>query len=246
MAETIDDRLRAKARRLGATMLAFKPGLSKLDPLQYAADLRAFGDKLARDVLPRLRGRRAPAAATTDASPPEDEVARAAVLQSALDELGRNPDLDLVAFLLLKAARAFFPRALLFLVKDERLRGLAGFGPTADGGSLDLLARDLTLPLDEPSPFAGVVVTGRSWSGPPPSDGPGRRLLERIGPLDAGAVVLVPVRAHRDTVAVVYGDAPGRPSLPPFEPFVDFVGRVGRALDEALLARRALEPAACE
>jgi hypothetical protein len=232
------------------SLLAFKPGLSKLDPLQYAADLRAFGDKLARDLLPRLQGRRMPtraswAAAKAGASPPADEVARTAVLQSTLQELDRHPDPDLVAFLLLKGARAFFPRALLFVVKDERLRGLAGFGPGAGGVSLDRLARDLTIPLDEPSPFAGVVVTGRVWTGPPPPDGPGRRLLERIGPLEAGAVALVPVRAQRETIAVIYGDAPGRTSLPPFDPFLDFVERAGRSLDEALLARRTVESAAC-
>ncbi len=58
MAEAIDEKLRARAKRLGVSLLAFKPGLSKLDPLQYEADLRAFGDKLARDLLPRLDGRR--------------------------------------------------------------------------------------------------------------------------------------------------------------------------------------------
>jgi CheY-like chemotaxis protein len=252
-AEAIDETLRARARRLGVTMLAFKPGLSKLDPLQYQADLRAFGDKLARDLLPRLLGRHPPTrvskpplkmAATTAGPPPAEEVSRVVALHAALDDLGRHPDPDLVSFLLLRAARAFFPRALLFVVKDERLRGLAGFGLTANGESLDLLARDLTVPLDEPSPFAGVVVTGRTWSGPSPSDGPARRLLDRIGPLDASAMVLVPVCAQRETVAVVFGDDPGGSRLPPLDSFVAFVERAGRALDEAFLARRAGAPAA--
>jgi hypothetical protein len=51
MADTFDEKLRSRAKRLGVSLLAFKPGLSKLDPLQYEADLRAFGDKLARDLL---------------------------------------------------------------------------------------------------------------------------------------------------------------------------------------------------
>ena len=131
MAETFDEKLRSRAKRLGVSLLAFKPGLSKLDPLQYEADLRAFGDKLARDLLPRLEGRRTGAAARP--APPKTlhpgEAAREAVLRSALEEMRRSPDPDLVAFLLLRAARAFFPRVLLFVVKDERLRGLSGFGP---------------------------------------------------------------------------------------------------------------------
>ena len=76
MSEAIDEKLMGRARRLGVSLLAFKPGLSKLDPLQYAADLRAFGDKLARDLLPRLAGSRgpgrtAPAPAPASATPAE-------------------------------------------------------------------------------------------------------------------------------------------------------------------------------
>lgn len=248
VADSIDDGLRAKARRLGVTRLAFKPGLSKLDPLQYAADLRAFGDKLARDLLRRpdggrpaaTAGRSATSSATLAGFPAAEEVARTVALQSAQAELGEHPDADLVSFLLLKATRAFFPRALLFVVKDERLRGLSGFGPTASGESLDLLARELVVPLDEPSPFAGTVVTGRAWSGHPPPEGPVQRLLERIGALGATDVAIVPVRAQRDTIAVLYGDTPGGLPLPPLDTLVGFVDRAGRALDEALLARRAV------
>jgi len=38
----------------------FKPGLSKLDPEQFEADLRAFANKILTDLLPKL-GRAAPA-----------------------------------------------------------------------------------------------------------------------------------------------------------------------------------------
>ena len=83
MAETFDEKLRARARRLGVSLLAFKPGLSKLDPLQYEADLRAFGDKLARDLLPRLEGRRggAPRSRRRRRAGLRDEAARAALLR---------------------------------------------------------------------------------------------------------------------------------------------------------------------
>jgi hypothetical protein len=243
MAETLDLRLRARAKRLGVSLLAFKPGLSKLDPLQYEADLRAFADKLARDLLPRLEGRRrrggAPPRPSPVARPPGAEAAgREEVLRSALAEMERSPDPDLVAFLLLRAARAFFPRVLLFVVKDERLRGLSGFGPSDSGDSLDLLARDLSVPLDPPSAFSEAVASGRAWTGLLPTDGPVRDLLDRIGPLGASAASIVPVRAHRETIAVLYGDAPDGAALPPVEPFGEFVEQAGRTLEGALLARR--------
>jgi hypothetical protein len=249
MAEAFDEKLRARARKLGVSLLAFKPGLSKLDPLQYEADLRAFGDKLAGDLLPRLASRRTGAAPPAKAPLPKasgsEEDVRLGVLRSALEEMQRSPDLDLVAFLLLQAARAFFPRVLLFVVKDERLRGLSGFGPADSGDSLDLLAREVSVPLDPPSAFSEAVASGRAWTGPLPADGPVRGLLDRIGPLGATAAAILPVRAQRAAIAVVYGDAPDGAALPPIEPLAAFVEQAGRALDEAFLARRAPAPASC-
>jgi CheY-like chemotaxis protein len=247
MAETFDEKFRARARRLGVSLLAFKPGLSKLDPLQYEADLRAFGDKLARDLLPRLAGRRQAAPAARVPAPPESpgEAARTDLLRSALEEMKQSPEPDLVAFLLLRAARAFFPRVLLFLAKDERLRGLSGFGPVDSGDSLDLLAREISVPLDLPSVFSEAVATGRFWTGPLPADGPVRGLLDRIGPMGATTAAVLPLRANRETIAILYGDAPEGGDLPPLGPLVAFVEQAGRALDEALLSRRAPAAASC-
>jgi CheY-like chemotaxis protein len=244
MAETADERLRNKARRLGVSILALKPGLAKLDPLQYEADLRAFGRKLARDLVPRLQRRAAPPPPPEErpAPPPAvslpSEAARRATLLGARSELASHPEPDLVAFLLLRAARAFLPRAVLFLVKDDSLRGLAGFGPTRAGTSLDVLARDLSVSLDEASPFADAVAPGHFWTGSPPANGPTHRLLRDIGSLNVGAATVIPVRAQQATIAVLYGDAPSGQSLPALEPLAEFAEQAGRALDEAFLARR--------
>jgi len=247
MVDRLDEKLRARARRLGVSFVAFKPGLSKLDPLQYAADLRAFGDRLGRDLLPRLLRRSVtrPVAPAPLALPlSDDAAARAASLQTALEELARQPEPDLVAFLLLRAARAFLSRAILFLVRDDRLFGLSGFGETAGEQSLDLLARSLSVSLDDSSPFADAVACGRTWIGPVPGVGPLRDLLGEIGPAGVTSAAVVPVRAHRETVAVIYGDAPeGRP-LPDLGGLVDFTEGAGRALDEAFLARRTSDTAA--
>jgi CheY-like chemotaxis protein len=245
MAEGFDTRMRARAKRMGVSLLAFKPGLSKLDPLQYQADLRAFAEKLARDLLPRLESRRRGAAPRAEAAPAPGDGVHEAVLRSALQEMQRSSDPDLVAFLLLRAARAFFPRVLLFVVKDERLRGLSGFGPAKSGDSLDLLAREITVPLDPPSAFTTAVASGRAWAGPLPASGPVRDLVERIGSLGAAEAAILPVTAHRETVAVLYGDAPDGGAIPPVEALLEFVNQAGRALDEALLARRAPAAAPC-
>jgi hypothetical protein len=243
MAERCDESLRKKARRLGVSILALKPGLSKLDPGQYQKELKSFGETLARDLVPRLQKRgdsRASTPAPAQAPPPgpADAATRGAALQAALDELQGNTEPDQIAFLLLRAARAFLPRAILFIVKDDILRGLAGFGPTASGGSLDVVARELSVPLDEPSPFVEAVAPGRPWAGAPSATGPTGRLLASLGALDVTSAVVIPVRAQRDTIAVLYGDNAGGRALPDPGPLADFADRAGRALDEAFLAQR--------
>jgi len=238
MADTIDEKLLGRARRLGVSLLTFKPGLSKLDPAQYGADLRAFADKLARDLLPRLAGRRARPPASEPPRAAAHEPARLAALRSASAEIEARPDPDVVAFVLLRAARAFFPRVLLFVLKDDRLRGLSGFGAVAGQRGLDLLARELSVPLDEPSPFADAVVSGAAWSGPLPPDGALRALVDRIGAHSVRHAAVVPLRATHQTIAVVYADDPGGAPLPAIEPFVEFAERTGCALEASLAARR--------
>ena len=127
---------------------------------------------------------------------------------------------------------------MLFLVKDDRLRGLSGVGPVAGGGSLDLLARELSVALDEPSPFRDAVGTGRPWNGDLPGDGPLGALADRLGREQAREAVVVPVRASRQTIAVLYADAPDGSPLPASQPYAAFVERAGRALEGSLGARR--------
>jgi CheY-like chemotaxis protein len=247
MSETIDEKLRARAKRAGASLLAFKPGLSKLDPLQYEADLRAFGDKLTRDLMPRLEGRRDTRLTRDRTAPPSDagSATREALVRAAIADLGEQPDPDMVAFLLLRTARAFFPRVVLLLVRDERLKGLAGFGPVANGSSLDLVARELTVPLTPPSPFSEAVAFGKVWSGPLPADGPLGAFVAQLGALGAAEGAVLPVRSQHETLTIVYGDAPGGGRIPDLAPLVSFIEAAGRALDSTLLARRSPTPLAC-
>jgi len=236
ISETIDEKLRTRAKRAGASLLAFKPGLSKLDPKQYEADLRAFADKLARDLLPRLEGRRGGAGRPEAVSPVAET--RSATLASSLAQIEAGPDPDAVAVLLLRAARTFFSRVVLFVVKDDRLRGLSGAGPVTSRTSLDLLARELSVPLAEPGPFREAVVTGRSWKGTLPDDGALAALGERIGRLQAREAAIVPLRVSRATIAVVYADAPDGSPLADIAPYSAFVERAGRALEGSLAGRR--------
>ena len=254
MTETLSQALQLRARQMGIKAFVFKPGLSKLNPKQFEADLEAFARKMMTDVLPKLArvpraerpARKAPGpggpagAAGSAPTPSEEELSREfSFLQRRLAELRQPGNANQIAVLVVKVAREFFERGILFLVKNEEARGLGGFGLAPRGESLNLLVRQVVLPLAEPSDLQGVVQRGKSYVG---ALAPGRwsnHLMGRIGRFQGGEIALVPLVAHRETIAVLYGDNPetgrGISRLPALEVFVH---QAGIALENAFLQRK--------
>ncbi len=252
MTESLSQSLQLRARQMGIKAFVFKPGLSKLNPRQFEADLQAFAEKMMSDLLPKLassppEGRPVKkavppsgGAAQAAASPGEEELSHEfAFLQRRLAELRQPGNANQVAILVVKVAREFFERGILFLVKNDEARGLGGFGLAPRGESLNLLARQVVLPLAEPSPLQEVVQRGRPFVGPLPSDRWSNHLMGRIGRFQAGTIALLPLVAHRETIAVLYGDNPetGREllHLPGLELFVHQAGIV---LENTFLQRK--------
>jgi hypothetical protein len=243
MADRLTKVIQARARRLGIARIVFRPTLSRLDPEQFAADLRAFGAHLAADVLPLL-------AESAEAPPPlglslsapvpqtEEAWREAAALQKRLAQLRRPQDAAQITLLIMGMAREFFERAVLFIVKDEELRGLGGFGPT-DGDDIVLLVREVAIGLGEPGLFPGVVASGRPFQGVPQEDRGLRQLLERVGRLSTKEVAILPLVTNRETIAVLYGDNPtsGR-ALPRLDALLVFLDQAGVALENAFLQRK--------
>jgi CheY-like chemotaxis protein len=252
MTETLNSGIQARARQMEISSFVFKPGLSKLDQRQFEADLRAFARKLLDDVLPTLqepvnRGKKAVKEKPGQPPPPREPAPRSegelsvefAALQRRLDEL-RNPgDATRVSMIVIKVAREFFERGILFLVKNEQLRGLGAYGPGPGDENLNLLVRDIVIPLGEPSAFLDAVVTKRSFVGPAPDGKWTRHLQGRIGRFKTQSVALFPLVAHRETIALLFGDNPetGR-AFPPLEAFEVFVNQAGVALENAFLQRK--------
>jgi GAF domain-containing protein len=238
---------------MGIKAFVFKPGLSKLNPRQFEADLQAFAEKMMSDVLPKLASSPPAERPVPKAAPPSGAMAEAAVVSAGEEELAREfsflqrrlaelrqpGNANQVAILVVKVAREFFERGILFLVKNDEARGLGGFGLAPRGESLNLLARQVVLPLAEPSPLQEVVQHGRSFVGPLAADRWSNHLMGRIGRFQAGTIALLPLVAHRETIAVLYGDNPetGRdlPRLPGLELFVHQAGIV---LENAFLQRK--------
>ncbi|HET7747683.1 MAG TPA: DUF4388 domain-containing protein [Vicinamibacteria bacterium] len=250
MTDTLSAAIQTRAKQMGVRSFVFKPGLSKLDPEQFDADLRAFAAKLVTDVLPRMERTLQPAlpprpsagaAEGPAAAPsPTDALSRDfALLQRWLAELRKPQDPTQISQLVVRVAREFFERGILFVVKNEEIRGLTGFGPARDNESLHLLARGFVVPLSEPSPFEQVVGSQKVLAGPLPENRWTAELYERIGRFKAKEGALLPLLTHRETIALLYGDnaVSGRP-LKRLDGLEVFLNQAGIALENAFLQRK--------
>jgi CheY-like chemotaxis protein len=251
MTESLNQSLRLRARQMGVQSFVFKPTLSKLNARQFEADLQAFAGKLVRDVLPQLaeiavlkqgqaRPSRKPEARAAEALPVAEGAARPfEFLKRRLVELREGGDANEIATLVMKVAREFFERALLFLVKNEEARGLGGFGLAPRDETLNLLARQLTIPLGEPSLFRQVAHDRRAFNGLPPADRWLGHVLGRVGRFQSHGIALLPLVAHRETIAIVFGDNPESGREPGnLEPLEVFVQQAGIALENVFLQKK--------
>jgi CheY-like chemotaxis protein len=256
MTESLSPALQLRARQMKIGGFVFKPGLSKLNPKQFEADLLTFAQRLVVEALPRLEAalheaplekERGPAASGARAgSGPgggredADELARQfTILQRRLADLRRPTEAKEISLLVMKVAREYFERALLFLVRHEELKGLGGFGPAPRGHHLSLLAREIVISLAEPSIFRDVVAAGQTYEGPLPDGRASAYLMGKIGRFQSAEVALLPLVTHRETIAVLFGDNPetGRP-IGRVAALEVFVNQAGVAFENAFLQRK--------
>jgi CheY-like chemotaxis protein len=252
MTESLSPALQLRARQMRISSFVFKPGLSKLNPRQFEADLLTFAQRIVVEVLPRLEATlattpilRKPEAEARDKGPaPQvadpDELSRHfRDLQRRLADLRRPTEAKEISRLVMRVAQEYFERSLLFLVRPDELKGLGGFGSAPKGHSLNLLARDITIPLAEASVFRDVVTAGRSYAGPLPESRAAAYLMGKVGRFQSKEVAVLPLVTHRETIAVLYGDNPetGR-AVGRMDALEVFVNQAGVAFENAFLQRK--------
>lgn len=251
MTENLSQSLRLRARQMGIQAFVFKPTLSKLNPRQFEADLSAFAEKLAADVLPKLaevaslkpaprQKKERPAPGDVGVGPSSGEVAQPFdFLRRRLKELRQPGDSNEIAALVMKVAREFFERSMLFIVKNDQIRGLGGFGLAPREETLNLVARQISIPLGEPSIFREITEERRSFAGPLPQDRWSGHLMGKIGRFQSNEIALLPLQAHRETIALLFGDNPetGR-SVAGIDALEVFVHQAGIALENVFLQRK--------
>jgi hypothetical protein len=202
-----------RAARL-ADGLVVRPGVAALlDPRasgRVAAAARALRTHLAPFARARANGVSAPA----------DRAGRADVLSGVLD---------------LAAAR--FSRAALFLVRGDRVEGLAQRGLPRAGGPDDEAIRELRIDADLAAWFRLVIASGKPRSAPP-SDAGDRVLAALLGRALAPEAWVAPILGGGDVVALLYADnLPEGRALPDPSPLAEAVSEAGRALEQAASER---------
>jgi hypothetical protein len=105
----------------------------------------------------------------------------------------------------MQVAARFLERGVLFVVKSDTARGLAGFGFGASKKDCADVARNLTLSIDDAGGLSEVVSTGKTCrlgDGLEGLDG----LFGEIGRGNASEGVLIPMLYNRATLLLLYGD----------------------------------------
>ena len=206
-----------------------------------AAAPRRGGGTAAQEPAAAQAQAQAPAEPAAEAGAPAPEGASRPFefLKRRLVELRQGGDANEIAMLVMKVAREFFERALLFVVKNDEARGLGGFGLAPRDEALNLLARQITIPLGEASLFKDVARERRPFSGAPPNDRWLGHMMGRIGRFQSRGIAILPLVAHRETIAIVFGDNPESGRDPgSLEPLEVFVQQAGIALENVFLQKK--------
>lgn len=239
MAEALSDKARGRALELGIRKVAFKPTLSKIDPDQYVSDLRAFSETVRRQLetmtpeddssvqaLPNLE------------SSPDDGSHLLEYLASMTEQLTNPRRSTDISKMVLQVAARYMDRGILFLVKDGKACGLAGFGMnSASDEESRALVRKLYIEIDSHPPFTEIVKTRKTLR--PSLDEFESSLFCHIRRGAAVECTLVPMLNNGEVLTILYGDNAGSgKALGKTRGLELFMAQAGMALEIALLQRR--------
>ncbi len=174
MVESLENEEREQAKALGIRRIVYKPTLTKPDPELYRADLREFTESVDTQLKKLIEDHRGSVDAPVRAGNGEDEAERMdflAKMTKKLVEPGGSTD---VSLLVMQVAARFLERGVLFVVKSDAARDLAGFGFGASKKNCADITRNLLLSIEDAPALTEVVITGKT-----------HRLGEELQSLDA-------------------------------------------------------------
>ncbi len=161
------------------------------------------------------------------------------LLKSMLYEL-QNPHTNAeITLLILRFASEIMNRAVLFMVKKDRLIGLGQFGVKVKGKDPNMVIREIEIPLTEASIFKEAIDFKVAIKKRPLNLPVNERFLDAIGGGRPVEAFVAPIMVNQKVAALLYGD-----NLPEEKPIGDtegleiFLFQAGMAMERALLERK--------
>lgn len=144
-----------------------------------------------------------------------------------------------VALSLMQVISESVERAVMFVVRGDRLMALGAFGTGADGTSLAQATQRLEIPLNSRNALCEAISDGRARSLEFDEADLPTEFTERVGRPRTGQIVLFPVLGSRNVNSVVYTDN-GRLSreIEEIEILELAAAQVGVAFENEVLRRR--------
>jgi CheY-like chemotaxis protein len=240
MTEKLPPKVRARAKKLGIRRVAFKPALSKLDPKQYGEDLRSFAAVLTKQLADLATAYTGPGDPTVL---PRGSDGRSTYMLDLLTSMSEHPmrprDSGEVSRMVLHVASRCLDRGVLFLLKQNKARGLGGFGLSETKKENFEIAQRLSIDLHEVEPFSEVVHRRSSCRFRGSLTALEESLYEAIGRGNTQECILMPMLNHNEVIAILYGDnaETGRP-LGKLRGLELFFNQAGMALENLSLHRK--------
>jgi CheY-like chemotaxis protein len=162
-----------------------------------------------------------------------------AFLKEMIEELHNPTATTEVSLLILRFATELVDRAVLFLVKDQEIRGLGGFGLEQEYLSK---VRKVAILRGEPSLLNEVVEKGRTYKGPLPNTPGDKKMIEQLGGGYPSEVLVMPLISKDRTIVLLYGDnLPNNLPIPAADLLEIFISQAGMVMEKALLEARLKE-----
>jgi len=231
MTESLSPAARERARKLGVRKVAFKPALTKLDADEYESDLRSFAGVLIHELDALLDGDGGGGGGVSVPDLNHDVIFD--FLRTMTEQLNRPS--NGIARMILRVGSKYCERVVLFLIKGQTAKGLAGLRLGRAAKQSTEHARTLSIDLQEFRPFAEVVysrarvkVSYETESLPPGIDAD--RAREGL---------LLPLLHNHEVLSILLCDNPntGEP-LGNLSGLSLFLSQAGMAMENASLHRK--------
>jgi hypothetical protein len=217
----------------GVDAVVARPASPGADPEGWGA-FQACAARLRDALLAQARG--APAATPLQAA--RADTSHLARLKQVSARL-RDPSSDgEILSLVLDFAAEGFSRAAIFMVRDDRVAGIAQRGMPQSGGPDDGEIVKLGLPLDaQPELFRRALAGRRAVRAPMRGEGD-RRLAMLLGTRTPREAYVAPIESGGSVVALLYADnLPDEAPVPDTTALEIVLHEAGLSLDRALLER---------